>query len=58
MAEPTHQDLLKEFYDMNLSEIQGLNLLTRHHIISDNVSFTHEIATADIVRAIKFLKPG
>jgi hypothetical protein len=54
---PTHQDLIKEFFDMNLTEVQGLNLLTRHSIISDNVAFTHEIATADIVRAISFLRP-
>lgn len=55
---PSHQDLLREFYDLHLSEIQGLNLLSRHHIISDHASFAHQIARADLARAIHFLKTG
>lgn len=54
---PVPQDLINEFFAMNLIEVQGLNLLSRHHIISDHVVFANDIATTDLIRAIEFLKP-
>lgn len=50
-------DLLKhEFYRLSLTEVEGVNLLANHLIISDNVIWAHEIAPADVARAITFLR--
>jgi hypothetical protein len=50
-------DLLKhEFYRLNMTEVEGVNLLANQLIISDNVIWAHEIAPSDAARAIAYLR--
>jgi len=50
-----HNLLKREFYRLNLTEVEGINLLTDNLLISDNVIWAHEIASSDALRAIAFL---
>lgn len=48
--------LLSEFQRLNLSELDGVNLLVNHSIISDTIIFASEIPQPDLAIAISFLK--
>lgn len=52
----TLTELRDAFYARNLSEPNGMNLLTEHGIISDHVVTMAEIARADLPRAVAFIK--
>lgn len=48
--------LLNEFALMELSEVEGLNVLTEAGVISDNAVTVDDIALADLERATEFMK--
>ena len=54
--ELTSVDLVRCFYDCGLSEVEGMNLLQDQGVISDNCVWAGNVATADIERAIDFIK--